>query len=93
MHAENGTRRKTSFRGFLSKYGAGYLFLAPALILLIVFIVLPVVIAIVLSLTDYNMYQMPNFIGLTNYKLLIMDDDIFLKAIQNTLVFEDQLDL
>lgn len=87
MHAENCTRRKTSFRGFLSKYGAGYLFLAPTLILLIVFIILPVIIAIVLSLTDYNMYQMPNFTGLTNYKLLIMDDDIFLKAIQNTLVF------
>ena len=72
---------------FWSKYGAGYLFLSPFLLFFLVFTVLPVAVAIVLSLTDFNMLQFPKFIGLTNYKLLFLDDDIFLVALYNTMMF------
>jgi len=33
------------------------------------------------------MYQLPKFIGLTNFKLLILDDDVFIIALKNTLIF------
>lgn len=65
----------------------GYLFMAPFLILFFLFTVIPVVTAIILSLTNYNMIETPQFIGLTNYRLLLMDDNEFITGLKNTLVF------
>ena len=64
-----------------------YFMLAPFLLLFIVFTVLPVVLSIFLSLTDFNMLQMPHFRGIDNYLRLFLDDEIFILAIQNTLIF------
>ena len=64
-----------------------YFMLAPFLLLFIIFTVLPVVLSIFLSLTDFNMLQMPHFLGVTNYLRLFLDDEIFILAIQNTLIF------
>ena len=64
-----------------------YFMLFPFLILFIVFTVLPVVLSMILSLTDFNMLQMPNWKGLDNYTRLFLDDDIFMLAVQNTLIF------
>ena len=64
-----------------------YFMLAPFLLLFIIFTVLPVVLSIILSLTDFNMLQMPHFLGIDNYMRLFLDDEIFILAIQNTLIF------
>ena len=64
-----------------------YFMLAPFMLLFIIFTVLPVVLSIFLSLTDFNMLQMPHFLGIDNYMRLFLDDEIFILAIQNTLVF------
>ena len=64
-----------------------YFMLAPFLLLFIIFTVLPVVLSIFLSLTDFNMLQMPQFLGIDNYMRLFLDDEIFILAIQNTLIF------
>lgn len=40
-----------------------------------------------LSFTYYNMLEPPKFIGFSNYRLLFVDDDIFLKAIGITFKF------
>jgi len=64
-----------------------YFMLAPFFLLFIIFTVLPVLLSIILSLTDFNMLQMPNFKGITNFTRLFLDDDIFLLACQNTLIF------
>lgn len=61
--------------------------LSPFAILFTLFIVLPVIVAFVLSFTDYNMFDRLNFVGFKNYELLIMDDDIFWTAMSNTMVF------
>ena len=65
----------------------GYLFMSPFLILFFLFTIIPVVTAIILSLTNYNMIESPQFIGLTNYRLLLMDDNEFITAWKNTFVF------
>jgi multiple sugar transport system permease protein len=78
---------KKSLAIFWQKYGTGYMFLAPFLILFIVFVAVPVFIAVGLSFTSYNMIQPAKWVGLTNYRLLLTDDDIFLTALKNTLVF------
>ncbi|HOJ10295.1 MAG TPA: sugar ABC transporter permease [Clostridiales bacterium] len=75
------------FKAFWGKYGIGYLFLSPYLILFTIFIIIPVVVAIGTSFTNYNMLQRPKWLGISNYRLLFTDDDIFLIALQNTAIF------
>ena len=64
-----------------------YFMIAPFLLLFIVFTVLPVFLSIILSLTDFNMLQMPGWEGTNNYTRLFLDDEIFIIACQNTLIF------
>lgn len=64
-----------------------YLMLAPYFILFFLFTVLPVLASIVLSFTDFNMLEMPSFVGWTNYIRLLVNDDIFVVALKNTLLF------
>ncbi len=64
-----------------------YIFLAPYLILFIVFTVCPVVVSIYFSFTDFNMLEKPNFIGIKNYYRLFLADDLYIKALGNTLMF------
>ena len=63
-----------------------YIMIAPFMILFFVFVVYPVLTAIWYSLTDFNVLEKANFIGLRNYKKLFLDDSIFITAIKNTLI-------
>ena len=64
-----------------------YLLLLPFLLMFLVFKLIPVLSSIVLSFTDFNMVQMPNFNGISNYTRLLFSDDVFMKSFKNTLVF------
>lgn len=63
-----------------------YAFLAPYAILFTLFYVFPVVASIYFSFTYYNILETPRFIGLQNYISLILEDDIFLTGVKNTLM-------
>ncbi|WP_029232293.1 carbohydrate ABC transporter permease [Butyrivibrio sp. VCB2006] len=63
-----------------------YLFLAPYAILFTMFYVFPVVASIYYSFTYYNILEPPRFIGLQNYISLVLQDDIFLIGVKNTLM-------
>ncbi len=69
------------------QYHTQYLFMLPFIILFLIFVVAPVLTAVYLSFTYYNMLEPPRWIGLSNYRLLFLDDDIFLTAIKNTVIF------
>ena len=64
-----------------------YVMVAPYMILFTIFTVLPVLLSVVLSFTDFNMLQFPGFVFLDNYITLFFDDDIFLTACKNTFIF------
>ncbi len=64
-----------------------YLMVAPYMILFTLFTVVPVVLSMVISFTDFNMLEWPNIVWLKNYVTLFFDDDIFLIAIKNTFIF------
>ena len=64
-----------------------YLMVAPYMIIFTCFTVLPVVLSAIISLTDFNLLEWPNFVGPANYIRLFLDDDIFITACQNTLIF------
>lgn len=63
-----------------------YIFLAPYAILFTMFFVFPVVASIYFSFTYYNILEPPRFIGLNNYISLLLEDDVFLIGIKNTLI-------
>ena len=63
-----------------------YAFLAPYAILFTLFFIAPVIISVFFSFTYYNVLESPRFIGLDNYINLILQDDIFLIGIKNTLM-------
>ena len=65
----------------------GYMFMAPFLILFTTFTLIPIFVAMGLSLTNYNLIQTPGFVGLTNYMNLILEDDVFLTSLKNTILF------
>ncbi|MBR4502708.1 MAG: sugar ABC transporter permease [Clostridia bacterium] len=79
--------QKLSFGAALKRYRNQYLLVAPFAIVFFLFTVLPVAAAIALSFTSFNMASMPSFVGLANYVTLIVEDDVFLTALKNTLVF------
>ena len=71
----------------MRKGAVSYAMLAPFMVFFILFTVLPVLAAIGLSFTNFNMLETPEFIGLQNYQRLFVGDTVFITAIKNTLIF------
>ena len=70
---------------------AGWLFAAPALLAIAVFFVVPVVAALVMSATDFDIYALASvhnlrFVGLENY-VHLLQRPLFWRALLNTLFF------
>jgi multiple sugar transport system permease protein len=75
-------------RRWLRREGSAYAFLALYALLFIVFIVVPVLAAVLLSFTFFDTIQPPTFIGLRNYVALLTQDDIFMRyVLPNTVTF------
>ena len=79
--------RRPSLLKTLQKHQASYLMIAPYFILFFFFTVLPVLMSIIVSFTDWNMLEMPSFVGWNNYVKLLVEDDIFMTSLKNTLIF------
>lgn len=80
-------KKKRTFKQFVREYRTGTLLVLPFLILYLIFVIGPIVIAAGMSLTDYNLLETPAFVGFDNYKVLFLDDDVFITAIRNTMIF------
>jgi multiple sugar transport system permease protein len=70
---------------------AGWVFVGPALLAIAVFFAVPVAAALVMSLTDFDIYALADlgnvrFIGLDNY-LQLLQRPLFWRALANTLFF------
>lgn len=66
---------------------ACYAMLLPFMSLFIIFTVVPVVMSLPMGFTNFNMIETPKFVGLSNFYTLFLNDDVFLIAVRNTLVF------
>ncbi len=64
-----------------------YTFVLPFYSLFFLFTVLPVIISIIYSFTYFNILEFPRWIGVQNYINLFLNDDIFIIALSNTLIF------
>lgn len=63
-----------------------YLFLTPALLVILVFIVYPMVAVFYYSLTEYNIVRPPVWVGLKNYRAL-WKDPIFWQALKHSFIY------
>lgn len=75
----------------MNRARAGWVFVAPAMIAMAVFFVVPVVAALAMSLTDFDIYALADlrnlrFVGLHNYAELLRTP-LFWQALGNTLFF------
>ncbi|MDP6708544.1 MAG: sugar ABC transporter permease [Alphaproteobacteria bacterium] len=65
----------------------GYGFILPSAIIMICLIVYPFGLAVWFSMSDAFIGEPSNFIGLENFIYILTVDDIFLKTVNNTLLF------
>ena len=75
----------------MRRLGAGWWFVAPAVTIIGLFFFVPVVAALALSLTDFDIYALADlgnlrFVGLSNYRELLANP-LFWRALGNTLYF------
>lgn len=85
---EKNKIRKLKRTQDLNDSHASYLFLAPYLILFGLYIVLPVIMAVFLSFTNFNVIEKPQFIGFRNYVNLFTQDTSFMRhVLPNTIKF------
>ena len=63
-------------------------FLGPYAVIFTIFIIVPIIIAVLLSFTNFNTIQFPDFVGLKNYISLFPYDDVFMQyVLPNTIKF------
>jgi multiple sugar transport system permease protein len=65
---------------------AGYLFISPVVLGYLIWVAGPMLVAIWLSLTDWDMLRPARFVGLDNYRMMLQDD-LFWKSLSVTFYF------
>lgn len=71
----------------MKKHKHAYVLLAPFFLIFGTFTVFPVLMSFVLSFSHFNMLQPPSWVGWQNYAKLFVQDDVFMIALKNTLLF------
>ncbi len=64
----------------------GYIFIAPQLIGFVLFVAFPLVFSLFLCFSEWNMIDMPEFVGGANF-ISVFNDRIFWKSIGNTFIY------
>jgi len=64
-----------------------YAMLFPFMFFFFLFTVWPVIASFFVSFTEYNVLEAPTWVGFENFRRLFVEDDLFMKALGNTLVF------
>lgn len=65
----------------------GLIFISPWLIGFTLLIAYPIMASLFYSFTDYDVLTTPDFVGISNYTDLVLDDHLFFTAVKNTLYF------
>lgn len=84
---EKKEKRKWSFHKFLyNDNTVGYTFALPFIIGFLGFTIVPMIVSMYYSFTDYNLIAQENFVGLDNY-IRLFQDTRFLKSVRVTLKY------
>lgn len=86
-------RKKTAGFGRKSRYRrkeitTAYLFIAPQIIGLIIFVLIPLLFAVALCFCSWDFMNVPEFVGGRNFwNVFVFDGDVFYKTLLNTAIF------
>lgn len=64
----------------------GYVYILPSLFFMVCFCLLPILMSVYFSFTDYNVMTAPNWVGLDNYRK-VFEDPYLKDALKNTLIY------
>jgi len=78
---EEGKRRRRRMR-LITAYG----FIAPAMFFFVVFLFIPLIAAVYLSFTSYDLVTAPEWVGLDNYQNLFQDP-LFWRGLRNSFIY------
>ncbi len=86
-----GVKMMREFAKQWNKNKYPYMFIAPAVLLLVVFSIIPIIIALVISFTNMDLIGLADYsnirgVGLDNY-INIFKDPVFLKSLFNTFIY------
>ncbi|MFQ6391127.1 carbohydrate ABC transporter permease [Priestia aryabhattai] len=83
-----GTEKRTKNKIKWKENVVAYTFLGPALLLLLLFLIIPAIMSVYYAFTDYYLLtpDMRKFVGIDNF-INLFKDPIFLKSLVNTLKF------
>lgn len=84
LTAPAGKRTPSSFRG---QGRLAAIYLAPGTLGFLIFIVLPLIASLVISLFDWPLFGDPKFVGADNYVRMFSADPVFWTVLGNTLFF------
>ncbi len=82
--------RVAARRRLIRRTVTGYLFMAPALLFYLIFLLVPIAMSLYISFRDWNMLvplTQARYVGLKNYVYLLTRDELFLIAVKNTLIY------
>ncbi len=65
----------------------GYLYLIPFLVFFITFTVYPILRGLQVSFCDWDVVNPPRFVGLQNYRRLLLEDKLFITCLKNTVSY------
>lgn len=87
IKSKTESRKRTSINGSFKDNWPCYVMLLPFGSMFILFLVLPIISSVALSLFDFDMVSLPSFLGFQNYFRMLFDDEIFVTTVKNTLLF------
>ena len=64
-----------------------YLFIAPVVLLFVIFVLIPIFMSLFLSFTRFNVLHPPQWVGLENFRTILLHDPRFWKAFRNTVLY------
>lgn len=85
---ENALPRKRNKISRRENNWHGWVFVAPYAIIFLIFILVPVLLAVLLSFTNFNAIEFPSWVGFLNYITLLTGDETFMKyVLPNTVIY------
>ena len=80
-------KKKSELRITLRENAPMFVMLIPFFAFFLLFMVIPIFSSLFLSLTSYDLLSPPTFVGIDNYRRLIVNDAAFAVTVKNTLIF------
>ncbi|OXS58920.1 hypothetical protein B1A99_13255 [Cohnella sp. CIP 111063] len=81
------SKSKANKKKSMAESAYGYLFIAPNLLGMLVFVIVPIFTSLLMSFTDWDLINAPRWVGLSNFTDKMVHDQQFWVSLKNTFVF------